>query len=194
MMTLNISAIILAAGESSRMGKRNKLLTSLDGRPLLHHVLATFCTSQHVQDVILVTGHQAVDVQSSISAFDVRVVHALNYIEGMSVSLRCGVEVLNASCDAFFVALGDMPHISPVTIAQLIVHMNQQRAPVVAPCYQGHRGHPVLFDCALAPQFSTMTGDRGARQILQRNDVALVDVNDPGILKDYDTPESFGSV
>lgn len=162
------------------------------GRPLLHHAVATFSAIEDIREIILVTGHQTAEIQSSVCDFDVRVVHAQRHAEGMSASLRCGVEALSASCDAFFVALGDMPHVAPETISHLIQTMIQHHAVAVAPAYQGCRGHPVLFSRALVPQLLTLTGDKGARAILQHIDIMLIDVDDPGILKDYDTPESFG--
>ena len=191
---ITVDAIILAAGQSSRMGAQNKLLTPLAGRPLLHHALNTFCGHSGIREVILVTGHQSAQVQASTHGFDARVVHAQHHADGMSASLKCGVQALRTSCDAFFVALGDMPHVCPSTLEQLISTMDRHQSPIVAPSHQGRRGHPVLFARALAPQFLALTGDRGAKEILQQSDITLVDVNDPGILKDYDTPESFNSV
>jgi molybdenum cofactor cytidylyltransferase len=107
---------------------------------------------------------------------------------GMGASLACGV--LGAlEADAWLIALADMPYVPPAAIAALTARL-QAGAPLVAPTYQGQRGHPVGFSYAFYPELAALTRDHGARHLLDQHaeQLRLIAVDEPGILRDIDTP------
>lgn len=182
-------ALVLAAGSGSRFGGR-KLLADWNGAPLLHAALAA-ARAAPVDGVTVVTGADAADVGSAIDAFDpaMRRVHAPGYAEGMSASLRVGVAALPADTDAVFVFLGDMPGV-PYVVLQGLADAVRSGATAAAPVFQGRRGNPVVLARELFAAIATLTGDAGARPILQGlgTRVALVESPDDGVLFDVDTP------
>jgi molybdenum cofactor cytidylyltransferase len=112
--------------------------------------------------------------------------------EGMGVTLAQGI----AACDdwsATLVALADMPFVRPQTVLHLARHVNENR--IVAPRYDGRRGHPVAFGRRYYPGLRALQGDRGAQQLLREHAEAVswIDVDDPGVLVDVDTPEDLAA-
>lgn len=182
-------ALVLAAGSASRFGGR-KLLADWHGAPLLHAALAA-ARAAPVDGVTVVTGADAADVGSAIDAFDpaMRQVHAPGYAEGMSASLKTGIAALSPDTDAVFVFLGDMPRVPHVVLGGLADAMRSGAAAAV-PVFQGRRGNPVVLAREVFADIAKLSGDTGARQILQGpgSRVALVQSPDDGILFDVDTP------
>ncbi len=185
--------ILLAAGTGSRFGGR-KLLAPYDDGVLLDAALATALAAP-VRSVIVVTGADAADVARVIRDHGVRTgqtqrlraVHAANYREGMGASLRVGASALPADSAGVFVMLGDMPKI-PATVFSDLKNAVLGGAPAAAACFQGRRGHPALISRDLIPGLLTLTGDAGARSILQGlgERLALVEAPDDGVLFDVD--------
>ncbi len=182
-------ALVLAAGSASRFGGR-KLLADWNGAPLLHAALAA-ARAAPVEGVTVVTGADAADIGSAIDAFDpaIRRVHAPGYAQGMSASLKVGIAALPADTDAVFVFLGDMPRI-PRAVLEALADAVRSGAPAAAAVFQGRRGNPVVLARELFATISTLTGDTGARPVLQALGarVALVESPDDGVLFDVDTP------
>lgn len=188
-----ITAIVLAAGISSRMGTPKQLLM-YQGRPLLRHVVENLRKSQ-VDEIIVVLGHQGAEVADALKGLPVRIIINEDYGAGQSTSVKAGLQALPASDGdrrgvLFF--LGDQPFVKPETINLLIEHYRQQGG-IIAPYYQGTRGNPILFDQKFFSEFQALTGDVGAREIISRHpeDLQKVDVPDRGVLQDIDTPEDY---
>jgi molybdenum cofactor cytidylyltransferase len=120
------------------------------------------------------------------------VVHARDHGEGMGASLRAGIAALAQDCGGVFVFLGDMPVI-PASVAPRLVAALTSGALAAAPAFNGRRGHPVLFGPALFPALARATGDEGARAVLADLGprLTLLDVADPGVVFDVDTPEDL---
>jgi molybdenum cofactor cytidylyltransferase len=188
----SIEAIILAGGSGSRFGG-GKLLAPYRSGALIDGAIHA-AMSAPVHRVILVTGHDADrvgDAAARLAAqaypkrrFDV--VFAERHAEGMAFTLKTGVAALSDEAKGAFVFLGDMPDIPLPIPALLAAHLGGRSA--AAPVYKGKRGHPVLFAARLFPALLTLSGDQGARKILDTlgEDLALLDVDDPGVLFDVD--------
>ena len=202
------AAIILAAGSSSRMGEgRHKLLLPLAGRPVLAHVIEAALASQ-ARPIIIVLGHHASEVRAQIATYatqsGVILIENKGYMQGMSTSMRIGLEFLmsidipqaSSSAGSALIMLGDQPMITPQIIDNLIKarHMSGKR--IIAPLYDGKRGSPVLFDASLFPELLQVTGDEGGRSILERHrqEVAMVEVGNAIANYDIDTWEAYQSV
>jgi molybdenum cofactor cytidylyltransferase len=191
----HIEAIILAGGVGSRFGD-GKLLAPYRGAPLIAGALRAALTAP-VRRVILVTGHDGDRVRDAALALaadepvhvPLDVVHSDRYREGMALTLGTGLGALSQEADGAFVFLGDMPRIPVGVAAQLAGAIGQRSA--AAPTFGGVRGHPVLFRARMFPLLLRLTGDRGARAILDGlgEDLALVASDNDGILFDVDHPD-----
>lgn len=192
---VGVTAVVLAAGRSARMGARNKLLLQHRGVPLLRHALDTLAAAG-LDDVVVVTGHEAAAVEAAVRDRAVRVVHNTAYAEGMASSIRCGVAAA-APPHRVLLVLGDMPSVRPATLRRLLAAHAEAPAPaIVQPRHAGRPGHPVLFDAAFRAELLALAGDVGARAVLQAHPGALVrvEVDDPGVLLDVDTPSAYAAL
>jgi molybdenum cofactor cytidylyltransferase len=188
-----ISAIILAAGESRRMGRPKQLL-GFGEKALLQSVLDSALESD-ADEVILVLGHEAERILKEIDIRRARVVINRDYAKGMITSIQEGLKSIDKKSEAFFIVLADQPEIRPDVYNRLIrefrrVHPSQS---ILLPTYRGKRGHPALFSAKYLAESFKITGDVGFREIVQRHpeEVLLVDVGTASILMDIDTPEDY---
>jgi xanthine dehydrogenase accessory factor len=184
-----ISALVLAAGTSSRMGEP-KPLVRLEGEPILSRVLRSVAASR-VGETVVVLGAEAPRVRSEVPFDHARVVENPAFREGMSTSLRAGVAALSPESEAFFVVLGDAPFVRASTLDALIAARGRTGAKIVLPTYEGVRGNPVLLDRSLTGEVDELTGDRGCRTLRQHHpdETVEVPVDDPGVVIDLDTPD-----
>jgi molybdenum cofactor cytidylyltransferase len=182
-------AVVLAAGSGSRFGG-GKLTAAWDAGVLLEGALAAAFAAP-VRSVTVVIGADAQAVAAAARSFDPRalIVHADDHAEGMGASLRAGIASLPADADGAFVFLGDMPRVPPSVLRQM-ARAVAAGAEAAAPVYQGRRGNPVLLGAGLFPQLLALTGDAGARGVLQSlgAGLALVEAPDDGVLFDVDVP------
>jgi molybdenum cofactor cytidylyltransferase len=183
----------LAAGSGVRFGGRKLLAPWRDG-VLLHGALAA-ARAAPVRAVTVVTGADPEAVAAAVSAFDpaARIAFAFDYAEGMAASLRAGIASLPQDTAAAFVFLGDMPRVPHAVLAPL-AEVVADGAPAAAPVFDGRRGNPVVRARGLFPELLTLTGDAGARAVLQRlgDRLALVEAPDDGVLFDVDSPADLG--
>jgi molybdenum cofactor cytidylyltransferase len=182
-------AVVLAAGSGSRFGG-GKLLAAWDAGVLLEGALAAAFAAP-VRSVTVVIGADAPAVAAAARDFDPRtlIVHAADYAEGMGASLRTGIASLPADAAGAFVFLGDMPR-APHAVLLPMADAVIAGALAAAPVFAGRRGNPVLLSRALFPQLLALTGDAGARGVLQGlgDRLALIESPDDGVLFDVDTP------
>lgn len=192
------NALVLAAGLSVRFGGP-KLLAPWRGGVLIDAALAAAFAAP-VATVTVVTGGHAAGVTAAAEDFAdragqtgrLRIVHAADHDEGLSASLRAGIASLDEGTDGAVVFLADMPDIPEGVSEALIAAMGPGRE-AAAPVFEGRRGHPVLLGAALFGPIRQLTGDLGAGHLLKGLGarLALVQVADPGILKDVDRPEDL---
>ncbi|HEX4328210.1 MAG TPA: nucleotidyltransferase family protein [Burkholderiales bacterium] len=184
---MNVAAILLAAGKSSRFGA-NKLLHPLQGVPIALHAAASLKAA--FPDALAVVSPGS-PLQALLENAGLRTVVSERAHEGMGESLKSGITA-TSEADGWVVALADMPFIRPTT------HLNIERAlrrgaAIAAPAYQGERGHPVGLSGRFRNELLALTGDAGARFVLKQHaqEIHLVEVDDPGVLKDIDTPQDL---
>ncbi len=189
-----VAAVVLAAGLSCRMGA-NKLLVDLNGKPLLAQTLARIKASQ-VDEIVVVTGHQAERVEAATAELGVRLVHNAAYAEGLSGSLKVGIAAV-ADYDAAFVCLGDMPLVRAEDLNRMIAAFSEEDSrDLVAPVQGRKLGNPVLWGKDYFSALQGLTGDRGARGLLETHRDAITEINveHEGILLDADTPEALAKI
>jgi molybdenum cofactor cytidylyltransferase len=190
-----IAVMILAAGQSRRMGSVNKLLADIDGKPMTAHVVDAAIASR-AAPVIVVTGHEPDRLKDALSDRAVLFVHNPDYAGGLSTSLRAGISLLDADIDGAVVCLGDMPSISADHINRLIDAFDPSVGhAIIVPTFKGKRGNPVLWHRRFFAQMSDVSGDVGARHLIGDNEDALleVDMDDDAILADLDTPAALAA-
>jgi len=192
-MDMFISAIVLAAGESKRMGKTKQLL-DVGGKPLLQHILDRIRQTE-VDEVILVLGHEAERIRGKISAPWVKLVLNPDYRQGMITSIRQGLQALDPRSEAFFIVLGDQPGVEP-KVYNLLIREFREHFPqktIFLPAYKTRRGHPALFSVKHRREAFRIEGDRGFRGVLEMlpQEVFLVELESESIVHDLDTPEDY---
>ena len=181
--------MVLAAGAGSRFGG-GKLLAPYRGAPLLHGALAAAKVAP-VSAITVVTGTDAGAVGEAAQAFDpaIRLVHAADHAEGMAASLRAGIASLGPEVGAAFVFLRDMPRV-PHAVLRPLAEAVAAGAVAAAPMFAGRRGNPVVLSRVLFGELAALSGDAGARQILDGfgDRLARIEAPDDGVLFDVDTP------
>lgn len=183
-------AIVLAAGRSQRFGEKNKLLHPFDGEPLIRRTVENVL-SAGLGQVIVVTGHDADDVERTLQGLPVRCVRNATPWAGMGTSLAVGANSVGDDAKAVLIVLGDMPTLQGSTLRALLdVFRPDKGRDIAVPVHDGRRGHPVVFGARYLPKLRALTGDEGARNILKDapERVKAVTVEDPGVLLDVDTP------
>ena len=184
-----IVGILLAAGAATRFGS-NKLLHALpDGTPIAAASLRNLRAA--LPRVVAVIRPGALKLEERLRREGAEVTACERAEEGMGTSLAHAVRA-SRDADGWVVALADMPFIRPETIRRVVERLAAGAA-IVAPAWQGERGHPVGFAGRFGSDLERLTGDAGARELLKgaRATVELVDCDDPGVLRDIDRPEDL---
>ncbi|HET6998998.1 MAG TPA: nucleotidyltransferase family protein [Solirubrobacterales bacterium] len=180
-----IAGIVLAAGGGRRFGG-HKQLAELDGRPLLEHALRAMAAAP-LDRVFVVLGADAAEVQRQVDPHGAEPVFCDGWEDGMSTSLRTGVDAADAAgADAVVIALGDQPRLSPRAVGRLIDARGEAAA--LRASYGGIAGHPVLLERKLFSLVRELHGDDGARAVLVAYRARKVACDDLGSPFDVDTP------
>jgi molybdenum cofactor cytidylyltransferase len=172
-----VTIAVLAAGQSSRMAGANKLLAIFDGRPLVHRSVENAVQADRGR-VIAVTGHMAGDIVNSLQGLDVAIVHNPAYAFGLASSIKAALVAAPADCDGLMIHLGDMPAVSAQHIRMMIDRFRQQdgNAVIRAVTDEGERGNPVIIPRQLFEAISALSGDVGARHVIEASELPIVDV------------------
>ena len=194
-----ISAVILAAGESRRMGKQNKLLLPVGGEALLVKLVKSVCASD-VGQVLVVIGHEAEKIRRKLKESPLNFVYNPNFSEGMTTSIKSGVKEVSRECDGLLICLADMPLINTSDINQLIHAYVQNRIKekrlIVVPVFQGQRGNPVLFSSEFRNDILEHKKGSGCRGVIMNYPeyVKGIEMDNDNMLLDVDTLEDYQSV
>jgi molybdenum cofactor cytidylyltransferase len=191
----NVTAIVLAAGQSNRMGNENKLLMKIDDCPMIEHVVKTL-GEPCVNKIIIVTGFEAEKIKSTLNSYDIKFVDNPDFEQGLSTSLISGLRSVDKMTDAVIICLGDMPMVTSTDIKQLINEFNPEVGrEICVPIYQGKRGNPILWSRRFINEMLQLEGDVGAKHLLFKYDdiVHEVPIQDSGILLDFDTKETISN-
>ena len=195
-----IAAVVLAAGQSRRMGPANKLLAEVDGKAMVAHAVEQALASR-AAPVVVVTGHQRKAVEAALHGLDVQFVHNPDYARGLSASLHRGLAAVPGEAEGVVVCLGDMPRVEAAAIDRLIAAFDplEGRA-VCVPTWGGKRGNPVLFARRFLAEMQEIEGDTGARHLIGEYPEVVCEVAmdetgaGQGVLVDVDTPEALAAL
>lgn len=185
-----IAGILLAAGLSRRMG-RPKLLLPIEGRAVVRHA-AEHIVDAGIERVIAVVGDEEAAVRSALAGLPIEIVVNPNPAAGQATSLVAGVEAVAPDVTAALIALGDQPFVPVSVIRGLIDAFERTSFAIAAPRYRGVLGNPVLFRRPVFDELRALSGDRGARSVVERVParVALLDVDQP-MPDDVDTEADY---
>ena len=186
-----VAAVVLAAGRSTRMGGPNKMLAELGGKPLVRLVAEQVLASK-ASPVIVVTGHQADDVEKALKGLDVTFVRNPDFASGLASSVKTGIGAVPPDAAGAMVCLGDMPLIDAKLIDKLIDALSPERGSLIAvPTCDGRRGNPVLWSRRFFGELMGLSGDIGGRHLVDHHSEAVVEVpvDGDGAFLDIDTPQ-----
>ena len=189
-----ISAILLAAGQSKRMNGENKLTKKIQGIPLIKHSVKNILSSS-VDELIVVLGYQKKIIEKLIGKNEkIKTVFNRNFENGIASSIKTGLNHLSEKTEAFFICLGDMPLVNYNIYNQLIKSKDNKK--IIVPIYKGQQGNPVLFNKSMKEKIMNITGDVGAKKILElnKNKILSLEINDQSIAKDFNTQDDFSSL
>lgn len=188
-----VAAVVLAAGQSRRMGTSNKLLIAVEGEPLVRRTVSALRASP-VSQVIVVTGHQDAEVRAALAGLNVTIVHNPRYAEGLSTSLKTGLDALAPDTDAAVIGLGDMPGVKAEHVTRLMARFDPESDRAIGvPTHNGKRGNPVLWARRFFEDMFAISGDVGAKALIGANEslVYEIEFGDTAVLTDLDTPEQW---
>ena len=189
-----ISAILLAAGQSTRMNGENKLTKEIQSIPLIKHSIKNILFSS-VDELIVVLGYQREIIEKLIDKNEkIKIIFNEDFESGMASSIKTGLDNLSEKSEAFFICLGDMPLVNHNIYNQLIKSKDNKK--IIVPTYKGQQGNPVLFDKSMKKKIMIITGDVGAKKILELNKdkILNLEINDQNIVKGFNTQGDFSSL
>lgn len=193
-VSARVGAIVLAAGRSTRMGGANKLLADFGGQPVIVRTIDALAAAG-LPPPIVVLGHMADEVRAAMGQRLAVFVVAADYATGIGRSIAAGIVSAPASWRAALIVLGDMPAVTPDTLANIAAAAAAaDAAVVVVPINRGRRGNPIAWGRDHWPRLALLDGDRGARDLLGSFDVTEVATDDYGIVADVDTPEALAAL
>ena len=186
-----ISAILLGAGESKRMGA-NKLLLPWGKKTVLTHCADALIQSM-VKEVIVVLGDRTKILKNQLRGRKVKVIMNPHYRRGMSTSIRKGIRAIDPNSHGILIALGDMPFLGSRTVNSLIRTFSQGKGTIVVPSFRGRKGHPVIFHRRYKKELLQLKEDVGGKSIIERHpeEVRLVQIRSEGVIKDIDTWKDY---
>lgn len=187
-----ISAIILAAGQSRRMGQP-KMLLPWGKLTVIEHVVTTFLNAG-IKDIIVITGGVREQVEDVIAAYPVRTIYNQDFANGeMLSSLQCGFRAMVDQSRATLIGLGDQPQVQVEVVRRVCEAYRENKSQLIVPSFQMRRGHPWLVDHPLWNELLEMHSPESPRDFLNRhaNEIHYVEVDTPSILADLDTPDDY---
>jgi len=187
----SIWTIILAAGESKRMGSP-KMLLPFGGKTVIERVVENVVSSE-VDEAIVVLGASGMEIMKRIEKLPVKYCFNSNYREGMLSSVKCGFSFLPDEYEMVMVLPGDYPGIGPGTINMLITRFMDSQKKIVIPLFRGRRGHPILISYELRKEVTRLSPEKGLKGLLEMysEEVLEIKVDDKAVINDIDTIEDY---
>ncbi len=190
----SLACIVLAAGKSSRMGDKNKLLLPLQSSTVLGKTLSIYA-GLGFGKLLCVTGRDHEQTSAIAQRYGVETLYNPDFMLGMAHSLRAGIQTISANdCAGILVALGDMPFFSQTSIHELCkAFFVAPKDAICMPTFAGQQGNPVLFSTAYKQDLMLLTGDIGAKSLLKKYaaQCICVEMPDNGCLRDIDTKDDW---
>jgi len=194
-----ITAIVLAAGSSRRMGKDNKLLLPMQNQTVIETVVDHLLELSDIE-IIVVLGHEADRVQSVLGSRKVKMVINQDHLKGMTTSIQCGIRAAAPDSLGYLICLADLPLISSTTYQSIVQaflkRLAKQTSCILIPTYQSKKGHPIVFARHFKEAILNNTFMEGCKNIIQANpqDLYFLQSNDPSIILDMDTPSDYQKI
>lgn len=188
--------LLLAGGRGSRFdpsGHRDKLLALLDGEPVCVHAARTLKAACRQAFAVLPLNKPELRRLIEQTGCEPLITDATRLGMGHSIAFGAARILDKVGGRPLVLALGDMPRVRIETIHMLIARLDGNPLAIVAPTFNGRRGHPVVFGAAHLETLAHLEGDRGAFALLQANPPQLVPIDDPGVLQDIDTPDDLAA-
>ena len=195
------SCILLAAGESKRMNGENKLIKEIDGIPLIKYSVKNILGSA-VDELIIVTGYQKEIIENIIDKNKkIKFVYNKDFSNGIASSIIAGLCEISTKAKNFFISLADMPNVNQNIYNKLIKGKNnyniklkpENRKEIIIPTSDGKDGNPVLFSIFMKTDVMKISGDRGAKEIIEnkKNKILRIPFEGDGVILDFDTQDNF---
>jgi molybdenum cofactor cytidylyltransferase len=187
-----ITAIILAAGESKRMGQ-SKMLLPWGNNTVLSHVVSIF-QNAGVEDIVVVTGGYMTQVIKSLEKLKVRTTHNDEFANGeMLLSIQCGIKAVRSQTQAVLIGLGDQPQVQERSVRMVCDAYREEKSSIIVPSFQMRRGHPWLVARPFWGELLDMAAPQSPRDFLNahQREIKYIEVDDANILADLDTPEDY---
>ncbi|HYZ72390.1 MAG TPA: nucleotidyltransferase family protein [Chthoniobacterales bacterium] len=200
-----VSTVVLAAGMSTRMG-RNKLLLSFRDKPLVVHAVETLLASK-VDEIIVVLGHESEKVWEQLEAYAggaskwaekgrVRLIKNPDYRDGLSTSVRAGVQAVSPEAGAIMIYLADQPLLEPGDVNRIIAGFaaaKEENKTIVVPFFKGERGNPVILDATLRDSILGIVGDVGCKGVIKRypEKVYAIEMENDHVVRDVDDVQAY---
>ena len=190
---MKLSATILAAGASKRMGDLNKLLLQIDNKPIIYSVCKTALGSK-LDQIILVTGYENLKIEKTVPRGIDNIAYNKNWRQGMMSSIYAGLSNLDDDVDGNMIILGDMPLITEHTINLLIDEFKISNGDrIVYPIYEARQANPVIFPKKYFAEILDSEGDKGCKKVLKKypGDAVGVHINSDEVIVDCDTRDDY---
>ncbi len=200
-----VSAVVLAAGMSTRMGQ-NKLLLNFRDKPLIVHAVDTLLASD-IDEVILVLGHETEKVRDQLerriglankaaTEKPVRLVQNPDYQNGLSTSVRTGVEAVSRQANSIMIYLADQPLLEPEDVNRIVAGFAAAKEidkSIVVPFFRGERGNPVILDASLRDSILGIVGDVGCKGVIKRypEKVYAIEMENDHVVRDVDDVQAY---
>ena len=195
-----LAAVILAAGDSTRMGSPKAILDAPDGRPFIASIVRALGAAD-ISDIVIVTGrdhNRVIDaLERDAPPVRARVVRNADPSRGQLSSLWIGMDAsIGPDTEGLLVTLVDVPLVAPETISRVVDAWRRTRAPIVRPAIGDRHGHPVIFDRALFDELRAAPLESGAKAVVRAHAAEIMDVpvDDEGSLIDVDTPADYAAL
>lgn len=187
-MSVSVAGVVLASGMSTRFGAANKLLARVNGVPVIRRTVGAYADAA-LEPLIVVVADDAGKIRQELADLPVSLVVNPEYRLGQSRALVRGISALPEHVAAAVVGVADQPFLTGDTIRSMADRFELAHPPIVAPCYAGKSGNPVLFARRLFPELLEVEGDQGGRGVVQRHRAAIawVEVEDGRAARDIDT-------
>jgi len=196
-----VSVVLLAAGESRRMGELNKLTLPVDGVALLRRMAMMLCNYGRAEgcafsEVVVVTGHDQRAAVEQLSGLPVSVAHNANYTEGQMSSVLCGLKSLAQPSDGVMICLSDLPLLELEDLRLIHQAFTDADRPILVPTYGGQRGNPIILETSQVEEILTTGRNLGCRNLIEREPARVTQLEMPNdhVIIDMDTPDNYKNV
>lgn len=196
-----LSVVLLAAGESRRMGELNKLLLPVDGVPLLRRTSMMLCNYGRAEncgfsEVVVVTGHEQREAVEQLTGLPVSLVHNENYSQGQMSSVICGLRGLVQPVDGVLICLSDLPLVDLEDIRTIHEGFSKSKKPILVPTFNSQRGNPIVLATSQVDEIIKTGRNLGCRNLIEREPerVTTLEMPNDHVVIDMDTPNNYKNV